>query len=69
MRANSFTIQEYTKTDSSRRTVPQDDYTAGEMKRLIWRRGRELRSMGITPKHSYPLIGEVGRPMGYDSFY
>ena len=69
MRANSFTIQEYTKTDSSRRTVPQDDYTAGEMKRLIWRRSRELRRMGITPKQSYPLIGEVGRPMGYDSFY
>lgn len=68
LRANSFKVSEYTKTDSSRRTVPQDDYTANEMKRLIWRKNREFRSMGVTPTQSYPLIGELDRPMGYDAF-
>ena len=68
LRANSFRVEEYTKTDSSRRTVPQDDYTAKEMKRLIWRKERELRSMGVTPRGSLPLIGELDRPMGYDAF-
>lgn len=59
-------IVEYTKSDSSYRTVPIDDYTSREIGRWIEEKSRRLRAMGIRPGPSTPLVGELDKPLTYN---
>ena len=61
-------IVEYTKSDSSYRTVPIDDYTSREIGRWIEEKSRRLRAMGIRPGPSTPLVGELDKPLTYNVF-
>lgn len=62
------TITEYTKSDSSYRTVPLDDYASREMDRWMEEKSRRLRDMGIRPGPNTPLVGELDKPLTYNVF-
>lgn len=50
-------IENYTKSDSSMRTVPLDRYTASVVEAWIEEKRRSLDEMGLVPRSSTPLLG------------
>lgn len=68
VRRDSNEVEEYTKTSTSRRTVPLDRYTAdtiGEW--LDLKRGR-LRKMGVRSVDGLPVVAELDAIKPYSSF-
>ena len=61
-------IENYTKSDSSMRTVPLDRYTASVVEAWIEEKRRALDEMGLVLRSSTPLLGETGNPWSYNSF-
>lgn len=61
-------IENYTKPDSSMRTVPLDRYTASVVEAWIEEKRRALDEMGLVLRSSTPLLGETGNPWSYNSF-
>ncbi len=61
-------IENYTKSDSSMRTVPLDRYTASVVEAWIEEKRRALDGMGLILKSSTPLLGETGNPWSYNTF-
>lgn len=61
-------IENYTKSDSSMRTVPLDRYTASVVEAWIEEKRRSLDEMGLVLRSSTPLLGETGNPWSYNSF-
>ena len=61
-------IENYTKSDSSMRTVPVDRYTASVVEAWIEAKRRSLDEMGLVLKSATPLLGEAGAPWSYNSF-
>lgn len=67
-RRDSNEVEEYTKTSTSRRTVPLDDYTAEAVGKWLDLKRRRLRKMGIRSVDDLPVVAELDAIKPYSSF-
>lgn len=68
VRRDSNEVEEYTKTSTSRRTVPLDDYTAEAVGEWLELKRRRLRKMGIRSVDGLPVVAELDAIKPYSSF-
>ena len=68
VRRDSNEVEEYTKTSTSRRTVPLDDYTAEVVGEWLDLKRRRLRGMGIRSVDGLPVVAELDAIKPYSSF-
>ncbi|WP_239463188.1 tyrosine-type recombinase/integrase [Collinsella intestinalis] len=68
VRRDSNEVEEYTKTSTSRRTVPLDDYTAEAVGEWLDLKRRRLRKMAIRSVDGLPGVAELDAIKPYSSF-
>lgn len=68
VRRDSNEVEEYTKTSTSRRTVPLDRYTADTIGEWLDLKRRRLRKMGVRSVDGLPVVAELDAIKPYSSF-
>ena len=68
VRCDSGEVEEYTKSSSSRRTVPLDRYTADTVGEWLELKGERLREMGVRSIDGLPVVAELDRVKTYSTF-
>ncbi len=68
VRRDSNEVEEYTRTSTSRRTVPLDDYTAEAVGEWLDLKRRRLRGMGIRSVDGLLVVAELDAIKPYSSF-
>lgn len=68
VRRDSNEVEEYTKTSTSRRTVPLDRYTADTIGEWLDLKRRRLRKMGVKSVDGLPVVAELDAIKPYSSF-
>ncbi len=68
VRRDSNEVEEYTKTGTSRRTVPLDRYTADAIGEWLDLKRRRLRKMGVKSVDGLPVVAELDAIKPYSSF-
>lgn len=68
VRRDSNEVEEYTKTSTSRRTVPLDDYTAEAVGEWLDLKRMRLRKMGVRSVDGLPVVAELDAIKPYSSF-
>lgn len=68
VRRESGEVEEYTKSSSSRRTVPLDRYTADAVEEWLELKSETLREMGIKSIDGLPVVAELDKVKTYSSF-
>lgn len=65
---DSGEVEEYTKSSSSRRTVPLDHCTADTVEECFELKGERLREMGIRSLDGLPVVAELVGTKSYSTF-
>lgn len=68
VRRDSGEVEEYTKSSSSRRTVPLDRCTADTVEECFELKGERLREMGIRSLEGLPVVAELVGTKSYSTF-
>lgn len=68
VRRDSGEVEEYTKSSSSRRTVPLDLCTAATVEEWLELKGERLREMGIRSLDGLPVVAELVGTKSYSTF-
>ena len=68
VRRDSGEVEEYTKSSSSRRTVPLDRCTADTVEECFELKGERLREMGIRSLDGLPVVAELVGTKSYSTF-